>query len=313
MKVLLIDEPHKYLIDYLRDRGISLVFDYSSTAEELAERIHEFSGIVLRSRISIDQSFLEKANNLKFIAREGVGLEHIDIHWAARKGIEVLTSPEASRDAVGEHAVGMILSLLNKISIAHGQVRESKWVRATNRGVELRDKTVGIMGYGNMGSSLAKKLSGFNCRIISFDRYKKNYADAYTEEVDLETLQYESDIISLHFPYSLANHFYVDAEFIATVHKPFYLINTARGLVLKTSDLVVALKSGKVLGAALDVLEYEDVSFDNFRIQDGPEDLHYLCASDNVLMTPHIAGWTFESKRKHAEVLANKITKLLSL
>ncbi len=232
---------------------------------------------------------------------------HIDVEFAEQAGIKVLTSPEGSRNAVGEHTVGLLLSMLNKISEAHTQVQNGQWVREPNRGVELSGKTVGIMGYGNMGSSFAKKLSGFECEVISYDRYKRNYADAYTTEVDLQTLQHEADIISLHFPYTSDNHYFIDKKFMDLVRKDFYLLNTARGLVLNTIDLVDGLKNGHVRGAALDVLDYEDQSFDRFTLKDLPQEFEYLCKSAKVVLTPHIAGWTVESKKQHAEVLFCKI------
>lgn len=311
MKILFLNQAHPVLLDRLQALGFLCEEDLQSSESELENQIGEYTGIVLRSRISIGRDLIDRAANLRFIAREGVGLEHIDTGYAESKGIAVLTSPEGSRDTVGEHALGLLLSLLNNLSRADRQIRQGQWIREGNRGVEIKGKTVGVLGYGNMGSAFARKLQGFEARVIAYDKYKSNYGDAYAEAVSLEQLWAESDLFSIHIPYMPANHHFIDGAFLDRFQKPVYLVNTARGLVLNTADLVARLQSGKVQGAALDVLEYEDTSFEQVRAGEIPAPMQYLLQADNVVLSPHIAGWSFESKKGHAEVLAEKIDRLI--
>ncbi len=309
-KILFLDKAHPILEHRLSAMGFACETDTKSGTDQIKERLAAYCGIVIRSRITLDHDFIDAGLHLKFIAREGVGVEHIPVRYAEAKGIKVLTSPEGSRDTVAEHALGMLLMLLNKLNIADRQVRNGEWNREPNRGVELMGKTVGILGYGNMGSSFAKRLSGFGVRVLAYDKFKTVYGDQHAEEVTLEKLFGEADILSIHIPYTTGNHHFVDGRFINGFKKEIYLVNTARGLVLNTADLVKNLKSGKVKGAALDVFEYEDQSFDRFNLGDLPNDFKYLQQAPNVVLTPHIAGWSFESKRKHGEVLAGKIEAL---
>ena len=306
-KVLFLNRSHPLLVERLESFGFDCEEDLSSSETELAGRIAGYTGILLRSRISVGRDLIEKAVNLKFIAREGVGLEHIETEFAESRGIAVLTSPEGSRDTVAEHSLGLLLSLMNKLALADRQVREGQWLREPNRGVEIKGKTVGILGYGNMGTALARKLQGFEARVIAYDKYKTGYGDAYAAAVSLEQLQEETDLFSIHIPYSASNHYFIDSAFLERFRKPIYLVNTARGTVLNTADLVTQLQKGKVLGAALDVLEYEETSFDQIRPGQWPAPMQYLLQADNVVLSPHIAGWSVESKRGHAEVLAGKI------
>ena len=310
-KVLFIDRPHPVLYRSLEELGFAIDEDFVSSAAQISCKLDLYTGLVLRSRISIDSDFLAHAKQLKFIAREGVGLEHIDLEACSASGIEVLSSPEGSRDTVAEHALGMLLCLMNNLNRADHQVRQGQWIREANRGVELKGKTVGILGYGNMGSAFAKRLQGFGVEVIAYDKYKSGYADEYAKEVELEELFAQSEVLSIHIPYLQSNHHFVNGDFLDRFANALFVVNTARGSVLNTSDLVARLKSGKVRGAALDVLEYEESSFDKFKLDELPEDFHYLCRVDNVVLTPHIAGWSFESKKKHAEVLAEKIKKLI--
>jgi len=310
-KILFLDKAHPVLENCLTELGFHCCLDTESSLSQVIEKLPKYSGIVMRSRLTLTHEFLDAATNLKFIAREGVGVEHIPVDYAEAKGIQVLTSPEGSRDTVAEHAVGMLLMLMNKLNLADRQVRTGQWQREPNRGTELMGKTVGILGYGNMGSSFAKRLSGFGVRTIVYDKFKHGFGDQYAEEVTLETLFAEAEILSLHFPFQTGNHHFVDNEFLSNFKNELFVINTARGLVLNTADLVANLKSGKVKGAALDVFEYEDQSFDRFDLDRLPEDFKYLQQADNVVLTPHIAGWSFESKRKHGEVLARKIAELV--
>jgi D-3-phosphoglycerate dehydrogenase len=244
---------------------------------------------------------------LRFIARLGVGVEHIDLEAARAQGVEVLISPEGSRDTVAEHALGMLLMLMNHLGRADQQVRRGEWVRAGNRGVEIKGKTVGILGYGNMGQALAQRLAGFEARVLAYDKYKSDYGNAFAEAVSLETLQAESDILSIHIPYLPENHYFVNAAFLDAFAKPIFLVNTARGTVLETAALADALQRGKVLGAALDVIEYEELSFETLKPLALPEPFQVLLRSERVVLTPHIAGWSFESNEGHARVIAEKI------
>ncbi len=309
-KVLLIDTVHRIIPDKLSANGFEVVAGFGLSRDEILNNISDFYGVVIRSRINIDKEFVDKAKNLRFIARVGAGMETIDIDYCKQKGIECLNSPEGNRDAVGEHAIGMLLNLMNNLNKADKEVKSSIWNREENRGNELNTKTVGIIGYGNMGSSFAKKLSGFGCKVISYDKYKKGYSDGFTTETDLNSVFSEADILSLHVPLTEETKYMIDEDFISSFKKNFILINTARGPVVKTTDLVNALKSGKIIGAALDVLEYEETSFETTSKMTDKEEFKYLAVCNNVILTPHIAGWTVESKLKLADILADKIIAL---
>ena len=288
--------------------GFDCHLDVESPKEIIASSIDQYVGIVIRSRFPLDEDFLARAASLKFIAREGVGVEHIDLDFAKSRAIEVFTSPEGSMDTVAEHTLGLMLSLLNNLSRADQQVKEKQWLREQNRGVEMQGKTIGLLGYGNMGQAVARRLIGFNVNVIAYDKYKKNFGDEFAREAGLDELFQQTDILSIHIPFEPGNRYFVNGSFINNFKKKIFVINTARGMVLNTDDLVAGLKLGKVLGAALDVLEYEDVSFNQFKIeQQLSPSFNYLMQSENVMLTPHIAGWSYESKEKHARVLANKI------
>lgn len=306
-RILLIDRPHAFLIEALQSWGAELSLHYETPREEVLRLLPDFDGVVMRSRLRVDAEFLQQGSRLRFLAREGVGVEHIDLDCAARLGIEVITSPEGSRNTVAEHTLGLLLSLMNHLARADRQVRQGEWLREPNRGYEIFGKTVGILGYGNMGSAFAQRLAGFGCRVIAYDKYKTGYGDAFAEAVDLPTLQQESDILSLHIPYMPSNHYFVNDAFLSAFPKNIFLVNTARGTVLETESLVRHLQNGHVLGAALDVLEYEETSFEFLNFPALPADFQYLRQSENVVFSPHIAGWSFESKLGHAQVLAEKI------
>ena len=307
MKVLHLDTNHSLLIDQLNDLGFTNHEDYNSSKEEVEKKIHEYNGIVIRSRFSIDKQFLDKANNLKFIGRVGAGLENIDCEYAEQKGVYLISAPEGNRNAVGEHTLGMLLSLFNKLNAADREVKSGLWRREENRGVELDGKTVGLIGYGNMGKAFAKKLRGFDVEVLCFD-IKLNVGDENCRQVSFEELQDKADVLSLHTPQTPLTINMVNAEFIEKFKNPIWLINTARGKSVVTEDLVSALKSGNILGAGLDVLEYEKSSFEDM-FTDGalPEAFQYLMDADNVVLTPHVAGWTFESKEKLAQTIVDKI------
>ncbi|HZH70400.1 MAG TPA: 2-hydroxyacid dehydrogenase [Flavobacteriaceae bacterium] len=307
MKILHLDQNHPLLIDKLNALGHENHEAYELSKAAVEEIIAAYDGIVIRSRFVIDSSFLEKAKNLRFIARVGAGLESIDVEAAESRNIVLITAPEGNRNAVAEHALGMLLSLFNKLHIADSEVRKGLWNREANRGVELDGKTVGIIGYGNMGKAFAKKLSGFNTEVLCYDLLK-NVGDTYAQQVPLTELQKKADVLSLHTPWTPQTHNMINTAFIASFKKPFWLINTARGKSVVTADLVKALQSKKILGAALDVLEFENLSFESlFSTATTPESLNELLKLQNVIISPHIAGWTVESKINLAEVIVNKI------
>ena len=313
MKVLLIDSNHSILQSGLEKLGCVCEEDYTSTKQQIEEKISGYQGIVIRSRFNIDQQFLDKASNLKFIARVGAGLESIDVDYAEKKGIQLISAPEGNRNAVGEHALGMILALFNNLKKADLEIRQGKWLREANRGIELEGKTVGIIGYGNMGKAFAKKLKGFDVEVICYD-IKEGVGDENCRQVTLKDLQEKTDVLSLHTPFNKLSHHMVNNQFITNFKKPFYLINTARGSAVVTDDLVEALISKKILGACLDVLEYEKLSFENLFENDSfPEAFDYLIHAENVLLSPHIAGWTVESKVKLAQTIVDKVDALFFL
>ncbi|WP_308993717.1 2-hydroxyacid dehydrogenase [Mariniflexile litorale] len=306
MKILHLDSNHKLLINQLNNLGFINHEDYSSSKEEIEAKIKEYDGIILRSRFSIDKQFLDAATKLKFIGRVGAGLENIDCDYAEQKGITLIAAPEGNRNAVGEHALGMLLSLFNKLNKADHEVRTGKWQREANRGIELDGRTVGIIGYGNMGKAFAKKLRGFEVEVLCYD-IKKNVGDANAKQVSLKEFQEKVEVVSLHTPQTPLTLNMIDANFINQFKKPFWFINTARGKSVVTKDLVFALKYGQVLGAGLDVLEYEKASFEDMFTSTMPEPFQYLIAAKNVLLTPHVAGWTIESKEKLAQTIVDKI------
>jgi len=310
LRIALTDKTHPVLRELLESAGYACLDCTQLSKEEVIAALAECRGMVVRSRFALDAAFLEQVSHLDFIARWGVGVEHIDLEAAARLGIAVLTSPEGSRDTVGEHTLGLLLCLMNNLSRADRQVRAGQWIREGNRGVEIKGKTVGIMGYGNMGRAFAQRLKGFEARVIAYDRYLNHYGDEYAEAVDLDTLWRESDILSLHFPYSPDNHYYVDGAFLDRFAKPVFVVNTARGLILHTDDLAERLRNGRVPGAALDVIEYEETSFAHLDPDSLPPTFQYLRQSDRVVLSPHIAGWSFESEEGHGRVLAGKILML---
>ena len=309
MKILHIDSNHPLLIMQLNDLGFINHEDFTSTKETIETKINEYNGIVIRSRFSIDKKFLDAAKSLKFIARVGAGLENIDCEYAKEKDVFLISAPEGNRNAVGEHTLGMLLSLFNKLNKADQEVRQGRWLREDNRGIELDGKTVGLIGYGNMGKAFAKKLRGFDVNVICYD-IKNNVGDENARQVSLSEFQDKADVLSLHTPQTPLTLNMINSTFINAFSKSFWLINTARGKSVVTKDLVTALESGKVLGAGLDVLEYEKSSFENLfkrNDEETPRAFRYLIAAENVILTPHVAGWTIESKEKLAQTIVNKI------
>ena len=307
INILHIDSNHPLLWKQLQEAGFNNHEDFTSSKEEIEAKINDYHGIVIRSRFKIDKTFLDKATNLQFIARVGAGLESIDCEYALSKNIQLIAAPEGNRNAVSEHALGMLLSLFNNLNKANNEIKSGHWNRESNRGHELDGKTVGIIGYGNMGKSFAKKLRGFETEVVCYD-ILENVGDANAKQVSLKEFQEKVDVVSLHIPWTPQTDKMINSAFINAFTKPFWLINTSRGKNVITADLVEALKTKKILGAGLDVLEYEKLSFESL-FQDGniPEAFQYLLKANNVILTPHIAGWTFESHEKLAQVIVDKI------
>ncbi|WP_426475349.1 2-hydroxyacid dehydrogenase [Chryseobacterium balustinum] len=304
MRILLLDKNHPLITEQLLAKNFILEEDFTSSYDEVCGKIQNYNGVIIRSRIPLDQNFLEKASNLKFIARVGAGMENIDIPVAEKLGIQLINSPEGNRDSVAEHVVGMLLILMNRLFIASNEVKKGVWLREENRGDELLGKTVGLIGYGNMGKATAKRLSGFGCNVIFHD-ILSDLSNEFATQVSLEELKEKAEVLSLHIPMTEETHYLVNSTFIKEMKNDFYFVNTARGKNVETKYLVEALKSGKVKGACLDVLEYEKASFENLESEN--EDLQYLLDSEKVIVTPHIAGWTHQSKEKLAQVIVDKI------
>ena len=313
LKILHIDSNHPILTEQLQKLGFINHEDFSSSKEEIEAKIQDYQGIVIRSRFKIDKTFLDKATNLQFIARVGAGLESIDCEYALSKNIQLIAAPEGNRNAVAEHTLGMILSLFNNLNVADSEIKSGHWNRESNRGHELDGKTVGIIGYGNMGKCFAKKLRGFDVEVLCYD-IQENVGDSNARQVSLEELQQKTDVLSLHIPWTPETDKMVDIHFINAFAKSFWIINTSRGKNIVTADLVAAMQSRKILGAGLDVLEYEKRSFETlFQDKKPPEVFQYLLNAKNTILTPHISGWTFESHERLAQVIVDKIkTKYFS-
>jgi len=309
MKILHLDSTHPFLGKELEKIGFTNYYDFKTIKSEL--KISDFFGIIIRSRISIDKNFIDKCKNLKFIARIGSGIENIDVDYAKQKGIQVISTPEGNSNAVGEHALGMLLSILNNINSSNTEVKKGIWNRESNRGIELNNKTVGLIGYGNTWISFAKKLIGFDVNTIYYD-IKKIEKDNYANPVSLNYLKDNSDIISLHVSMTEESIGLINKNFIESCAKPFWLINTSRGSCIIINDLVKGLKDGKILGAGLDVIAFEKKSFEKLTVNENDQsNLNYLNSSNNVILTPHIAGWTQESKIRLVKIALEKIKKLL--
>lgn len=307
MKIIVLDKNHDLLNKGLINLGFQVDEAYTESYEEVLRKIDQYDGMIIRSRIPIDKPLLTAAKRLKFIGRVGAGLENIDEIYAEERGIELFNAPEGNRDSVAEHAVGMLLMLMNRLRIADAEVRRGIWLREENRGDELKGKTVGIIGYGFMGKAFAQRLQGFGVHVICYDM-KENVGDKYAIQVELDEFFNKSEIVSLHTPQTVETVGMINKEFIESFKNPIYFINTARGKSVVTEDLVAAIESGKIKGACLDVHEYEKSSFENLKFEELPDAFQYLIHSDRVILAPHIAGWTHQSKRKLAEVILNKIS-----
>lgn len=305
-EVLLLDTVHPILQDMLEAMGYRCTSELEAEAAQLLNIVHRFAGIVVRGRVRLDATLLEKAVNLRFIARAGSGLENIDIPTAQRLGITVVNSPEGNRDAVAEHVIGMLLMLFNKLHKADREVRAGIWDREGNRGIELKGKTVGIIGYGYMGAALAQRLAGFGVTLIAYDKYKKNFGTDTLREATLSDIFSAADIISFHVPLTPETKYYFQEEFLSHFSNPIYLVNTSRGAIASLPAIAEGIRKGKILGACLDVLDTESHNYTaNFKSPSA--DLQYLLQSDKVVFSPHVAGWTVESYRKLSEILGQKL------
>jgi len=304
MKVLIVDKTDRDFKEILTNNNCIILENLHDSKNKILDNFN-FDGLILRSRFDINADFIEKAKGLKFIARYGSGMEHIDTKSAQKKNIKCINCPEGNKDAVAEHVIGLVLCLFNKINISNHEIQNGIWSRESNRGIELMNKTIGIIGYGNTGQSVCEKLKGFNCNIIVYDKYKKNYGNNFIKEVSMNEIFNKADILSLHIPLSNETKNMINKTFLSKFKKPIFIINTSRGKVIKTDDLIDSLKNKKVLGACLDVLEYEENSFN--KINSKNDNMTFLKKSDNILLTPHIAGLTFESKTRLSTILANKI------
>ena len=303
MKILIIDKTDPFFKEKLISNKCIIIENLQDSKDVILKNF-DFDGIVLRSRFKIDSNFIYKAKGLKFIARYGSGMEHIDINTAKENNIECINCPEGNKDAVAEHAIGLILCLFNKINIANEEIQNCIWKREKNRGIELMNKTIGVIGYGNTGKSLCDKLIGFKCNILAYDKYKEKFGNNLVKEVSLNEIFINSDLISIHVPENNETKNMINKSFLSKFNKPIFIINTSRGNIVNTSDLICCLKNKSVLGACLDVLEYEENSFEKINNNNC---MSFLNNAKNVLLTPHIAGLSIESKKKLSEILANKI------
>lgn len=306
-KCLIVDKMHDSIVPLLNDIGFEADYLPTITRQEVLEQISEYDGLIVRSKLMIDRELIERATRLTFVARAGAGLDQLDEIALNERDISILNAPEGNRDALAEHTIGMLLNLFNHISVADRQIREGKWDREGNRGIELMGKTVGLIGYGFMGQAFAQRLSGFGVTVLAYDKYKQNYSDAFAREASMEELYSQADILSLHVPLTEETQFLVDENYLSRFDKNIFLVNTARGKVIRLKSLVDALESGKVRGAALDVLENEKI---NSLTEEQQNSFNYLRQSERVVFTPHVAGWTFESYEKINLTLVRKIKAL---
>ena len=306
-RVIFVDSVHQILWERLIKMNWECHYKDQLNANDISQLLDQYEGIVIRSKIKLTAEILSKCRNLKFIARAGSGLENIDLDFCSKNNIHVFSSPEGNRDAVAEHAMGMLLMLNNHLKRVDQQVREGVWIRAENRGFELKGKTIALMGYGVMANAFAQRLKGFDATVLAYDKFKTNFSDEFVKEATLEEIYAKADILSIHTNYHADNKYLVNHQFIQSFKKAFILINTARGFNVNTTDLVNGLKSKKIIGACLDVLEYESVSFETVPDIESSEALRYLGKAENVIFSPHIAGWTYESHFKLSNVLADKI------
>ncbi|MEM9856618.1 MAG: NAD(P)-dependent oxidoreductase [Bacteroidota bacterium] len=308
MRCLIVDKMHDSILPMLESIGVDATYRPDATRPEILKEIDNYEGIIIRSKTTIDQEFIKLAPQLKWIARAGAGIDKLDIAAIEQRGISIFNAPEGNRNAVAEHVLGMILNMLNNLHKGDLEIRAGVWDREGNRGSELAGKTVGLLGYGFMGMAVARKMRALGCRVIAFDKYKSSFSDEYVQQVTMPELFRETDIFSIHIPLTKETKALVDDNYLSNFEKPIYLINTARGEVLRLDDLLTHLANGKVLGAGLDVLENEKIN------QLSPAQqvtFNHLIKSGNVLLSPHVAGWSFESYKRINEVLIQKLENYL--
>ncbi len=308
--ILIIDKLHTCIIPLLEKEGYVVDYKPEITRKNILEKIASYTGIIVRSKTKLDSEFFEAAISLEFIGRAGAGVDLIDLDLVKKKGIQIVNAPEGNRDALAEHCMGMLLCLMNKMHTADRDIRAGKWEREANRGHEIMGKTIGLIGYGFMGQAFAKRLSSFGCKVLAYDKYKTDYSDQYAEEASLQRIFEETDILSLHIPLTSETNGMLNLDFFNNFKKNIHLINAARGEVLPLVDLKSLLKNGKILSAALDVLEYEKVKALS-KVE--KEVIIYLKSLNSVLFTPHVGGWTYESYEKISMVLYHKIKEISML
>ena len=303
--ILIVDDIHPIFMEQAEALGYHCDYRPTIRPDEAYEILGDYEGLAIRSKFLVSRMVIDLAKNLRFICRAGAGMDNIDEGYAHEKGIILINAPEGNMDAVGEHAIGMLLNLMNNFNRADAEVRNGVWKREANRGHELKGKTVGIIGYGFMGKSFAKKLSGFGVNVIAYDKYKTGFSDQYAREVSMEEIVKHSDVISFHVPLTSETNGLVNDEYLFHFKKPIFLLNTSRGKVVKTQAVLNAIKHGKILGAGLDVLEVE-----KFPALGEQQWFDELRQSEKVILTPHVAGWTFDSYRRISEVMAEKLSQI---
>ncbi|WP_099372791.1 NAD(P)-dependent oxidoreductase [Sphingobacterium sp. 1.A.5] len=307
MNILIVDDIHEILLEKLSKAGVK--FNYQPEIDKIgAEKlIPEYDGLIIRSKFQVDKDFIDLNPSLKMIGRAGAGMDNIDELYAESRGIKLIPANEGNRDAVGEHMIGMLLSLMNNLNRGDKEVRTGLWKREENRGYELKGRTVALIGYGHNGKSMAKKLSGFDVNVIAYDKYKTGFSDQYATEVSMEEVVKRADVLSFHIPLTRETKGMVDDEYLYHFRKPIFFLMGARGGIVNIPAILKKLDEGKIIGAAFDVLPIE--KFPSLADQDWYQD---LINRENVLLSPHVAGWTFESYYKLSDVLADKIISHLN-
>lgn len=306
-KILITETIHECIIPLLEEAGYEVHYEPKIDRSGILNKLANYTGVIVRSKTPQDKEFLDAGANLKFLARSGAGMDQVDVEYAKSKNLTLLNAPEGNRDAVAEHSLGLLLNLINKIRKSDIEVRQKIWDREGNRGVELMHKTVGIIGYGNMGEAVSKRLSGFGCKVMAYDKYKTGFGNEFATEVSLEELKEQANIVSFHVPLTPETRHYVNDDFIESFKNNFILLNTARGEILPLKTIVKYLKSGKIIAAGLDVLENEKMAK---WTEEQEINMESLFCMENVLFTPHVGGWTIESYIKISETLAEKIKAL---
>lgn len=304
-RLLIIDDLEETFQIEAEKLGYEVNYLPNITKAEALAILHEYDGVAVRSKFNFDKEVIDLGSKLKFIARAGAGMDNIDEAYAAEKKIALINAPEGNRDAVAEHAMGMLLSLMNNLRQADMQVRNKLWDREGNRGYELMGKTVAIIGYGNNGGALAKRLKGFGVKVLAYDKYKTGFSDEYVQEASMEEVVKHADVLSIHIPLTRETRQLVNDEYLRHFKKPIFFISLARGEITNTRSILNGIKAGRILGAGLDVLEVE--KFPKLAEQDWYSD---LINEPKVLLSPHVGGWTFDSYRKISEVLATKLKNL---